>query len=522
MHASPSPDTAVNEGASSIGAPAAAWCGPARWTHRFAELGPVFHTEIKPRPLPAPYRVAHSAALAAEMGIDPDWLDSGEALQALTGNALPPGTRPLASVYSGHQFGHWAGQLGDGRAILLGELDTPAGPMEVQLKGAGLTPYSRMGDGRAVLRSSIREFLCSEAMNALGIPTTRALCVTGSDAPVYREEVETAAVVTRVAPSFIRFGHFEHFGFSGQHDALRTLADFVIDRYYPECRDGAGNPYARLLEAVGARTAEMVAQWQAVGFCHGVMNTDNMSILGLTIDYGPFQFMDGFNPQHICNHSDPGGRYAYNRQPHIAYWNLFCLGQALLPLIDDQQQTLDAIEPFKPRFAHAQQRLMGAKLGLSEVHPGDDSLTESLMQLLAKDAVDFTIFWRRLSQSVAGFADPKSDAATAAQAITPVRDLFLQRGAFEAWALHWRGRLQSEPGFDARQAQARMLAVNPALVLRNHLGEIAIQQARQGDFSGVQRLLTALQTPFTEPPGQDDLTGFPPDWASQIEISCSS
>eukprot|EP01136_Pigoraptor_vietnamica_P016066 Opistho-1_new@4670 len=263
---------------------------PSAWTHRFAGLGPAFHTELRPTPLPAPHWVGQSPAVARELGLDPAWMQGDEALQAFTGNTVLPGMRPLASVYSGHQFGHWAGQLGDGRAILLGELPGPQGPLEIQLKGAGLTPYSRMGDGRAVLRSSIREFLCSEAMHALGIPTSRALCVTGSPAPVRREEIETAAVVTRVAPSFIRFGHFEHFSHSGQHEQLRTLADFVIDHFYPVCREAPGNPYAALLEAVSARTAEMVAQWQAVGFCHGVMNTDNMSILGLTIDYGPFQF----------------------------------------------------------------------------------------------------------------------------------------------------------------------------------------------------------------------------------------
>ncbi|MBA4195888.1 MAG: hypothetical protein C0451_15080, partial [Comamonadaceae bacterium] len=241
-----------------------------RWSHRFADLGPAFHTALHPTPLPAPYPVAHSSAMAAELGIEPAWLNGPEGVTSFTGNALPTGTRPLASVYSGHQFGQWAGQLGDGRAILLGELDTAQGPQEIQLKGAGLTPYSRMGDGRAVLRSSIREFLCSEAMHALGIPTTRALCVTGSDAPVRREQVETAAVVTRAAPSFIRFGHFEHFSYSGQHKELKTLADFVIQHFYPDCREQEGNPYARWLEAVSARTAALMAQWQAVGFCHGV------------------------------------------------------------------------------------------------------------------------------------------------------------------------------------------------------------------------------------------------------------
>lgn len=493
------------------------------WHNRFATLGDAFSTRLQPTPLPSPHWVGTSPAVADLLGLDRQWLASPAALDAFTGNLAIAGTQPLASVYSGHQFGHWAGQLGDGRAILLGEVDTASGPQEVQLKGAGLTPYSRMGDGRAVLRSSIREFLCSEAMHALGIPTSRALCVTGSPGPVRREEIETAAVVTRVAPSFIRFGHFEHFSHHGLHDELRVLADFVIDRYYPACRDAPGNPYAALLEAVSARTAEMVAQWQAVGFCHGVMNTDNMSILGLTIDYGPFQFLDAFNPGHICNHSDTGGRYAYNRQPNVAYWNLFALGQALLPLMDDQQQALDALEPYKALMPAALQRRMNAKLGLAQVQAGDAELTESLMKLLAADAVDFTIFWRRLSRAVTPARPESAEGLRQAQPEQePVRDLFLQREAFDAWALRWQARLHSQPGFDADATQAQMLRTNPHVVLRNHLGEVAIQRARQGDFSEVARLQSALGHPFEEAVGQEDLAAFPPEWARQIEISCSS
>jgi len=478
------------------------------WRNRFATLGEAFFTDNPPTPLPDPRWVAWSPSVAADLGLPTGWMNSTEAAEVFTGNRLLPGSRPLASVYSGHQFGHWAGQLGDGRAIWLGEIDTPTGPQELQLKGAGLTPYSRMGDGRAVLRSSIREFLCSEAMHGLGIPTTRALALTASPAPVVRETVETAAVVTRVAPSFIRFGHFEHFSAAGRIDELRRLADFVIDHHYPACRQG-GNPYAALLEAVSARTAELLAQWQAAGFCHGVMNTDNMSILGLTIDYGPFQFLDAFNPAHICNHSDHGGRYAYHRQPNIAYWNLFCLGQALLPLMDDQQQALDALEPYKTLFPAALQRRMGAKLGLAEVQPGDDTLVEDLMQLMAKDAVDFTVLFRRLSQAADG-------------PLEPVRDLFLQREAFDAWATRWQLRLHGQPGFDPASTRHQMLRTNPRLVLRNHLAEIAIRQARTGDFAEVQRLLKALQAPFDERPGEDDLAALPPDWAAGIEISCSS
>lgn len=482
-----------------------------RWHNSFAELGPGFFTRLSPTPLPAPYWVGRNAALARELGLDAQWMQSQRALDVLTGNVLLPGADPLACVYSGHQFGYWAGQLGDGRAILLGEIEIPGGQTrEIQLKGAGRTPYSRTADGRAVLRSSIREFLVSEAMHALGIPTTRALCVTGSDAPVRREQVETAAVVTRVAPSFIRFGHFEHFSFAQQTDKLRQLADYVIDRFYPDCRSStkfAGNAYAALLQAVSERTAEMVAQWQAVGFCHGVMNTDNMSVLGLTLDYGPFQFLDGFDPAHICNHSDTEGRYAFNRQPNIAHWNLFCLGQALLPLIGEQELALAALESYKTVFPRALDRRLTAKLGLPAGNADNRDLAEAALNLLAADGVDYTIFWRRLSRWVAGAPHD------------PVRDLFLDRPGFDAWMVRYAQRL--EPLDRARVGQ-QMLATNPEYVLRNHLGEQAIQQARQKDFSEVAKLLQALEHPFESQPGCESYAGFPPDWAAGIEISCSS
>jgi uncharacterized protein YdiU (UPF0061 family) len=480
------------------------------WRHSFAGLGPAFFTELQPTPLPSPVLVGLNERLLGELGLDPAWPASPAGIEALTGNQLPAGSRPLASVYSGHQFGVWAGQLGDGRAILLGEVETAAGPQELQLKGAGRTPYSRMGDGRAVLRSSIREYLGSEAMQGLGIATTRALAVTSSPAPVRREEVETAAVVTRVAPSFIRFGHFEHFAARDQLDQLKALADYVIDRFYPQCRGTqkfAGNVYAAFLEQVSERTAAMVAQWQAVGFCHGVMNTDNMSILGLTIDYGPFQFLDGFDPGHICNHSDEQGRYAYNKQPNVAYWNLFCLGQALLPLIGDQELALAALESYKAMFPRELEARMRAKLGLATAAETDRELIEDVLKLLARDRVDYTIFWRRLSHHVGGHS---ADS---------VRDLFLDREGFDGWLQRYAQRLGSA---DRRELASAMLKTNPKYVLRNHLGELAIRQAKLGDYSLVSTLLGLLQAPFEEHPESEALAGFPPDWASHIEISCSS
>ena len=489
-----------------------------RWREGFAALGPAFYTRLRPTPLPEPCWVARSANVAREIGLEAEWCASDEALEVFAGNALADGSDPLASVYSGHQFGVWAGQLGDGRALWLGEVDAPGGPLEVQLKGSGLTPYSRMGDGRAVLRSSIREFLCSEAMHGLGIPTTRALCVTGSALPVRRETLETAAVVTRVAPSFIRFGHFEHFAHHDQHAALAQLADFVIDHHYPQCRDAA-QPVAALLEAVTLRTAELMAHWQAVGFCHGVMNTDNMSILGLTIDYGPFGFLDAFDPGHICNHSDHQGRYAFARQPNVALWNLHALAQALLPLLGEpdeaSERALAALEPYRAAYPQALLSRMTAKLGLATADDAARALVDDLLRLMATDRTDLTITMRRLAEF-----DSAPGAANAA-----LRDLFIDRAAFDAWASRYAERLRHEGSIDAERRE-RMRGVNPRVVLRNHLCETAIRRAATGDFAEVARLLKVLARPFDEPaePSAQDLSdaGFPPDWAQSIEVSCSS
>jgi serine/tyrosine/threonine adenylyltransferase len=460
--------------------------------------------------VPAPAWVATSFECAEMLGLPHDWRDDGRALQVFSGNALWDGMRPLASVYSGHQFGVWAGRLGDGRALWLGELETPAGPMELQLKGSGRTPYSRMGDGRAVLRSSIREFLASEAMAALGIATTRALCVTGSPLPVQREEIETAAIVTRVAPSFIRFGHFEHFAHHDQPAALRRLADFVIEHHFVECRS-APQPYAALLEAVTRRTAALLVDWQAVGFCHGVMNTDNMSILGLTIDYGPFGFLDAFDPGHICNHSDHQGRYAYARQPSVALWNLHALAQALLPLIGDTEVASQAVEPFKAIFTEAMVARMSAKLGFAGREESDSVLIEDLIAQMAKGRCDFTIAFRRL----AAF-DSSEGAANAV-----VRDAFADRVGFDSWAQRYGARLRRENSVDVERA-ARMNRINPKFVLRNHLAEAAIRQARAGDFSEVRRLHRVLRHPFDEQEEHSAYAASPPEWAQGITASCSS
>jgi serine/tyrosine/threonine adenylyltransferase len=490
----------------------------------FAQLGTAFFTRLPAAPLPAPYGVGFSADTAALLGLPASLAAEPGFAELFAGNTTrnwPAEALPYASVYSGHQFGVWAGQLGDGRALSLGELEHAGSRFELQLKGGGRTPYSRMGDGRAVLRSSIREFLCSEAMHHLGIPTTRALCVIGSDQPVRREELETAAVVTRVSPSFVRFGHFEHFYSNDKVDALRKLADHVIERFYPACSE-ADDPYLALLDEAVRSTADLVAQWQAVGFCHGVMNTDNMSILGLTIDYGPFGFLDGFDANHICNHSDSGGRYAYRMQPQVAHWNLFCLAQGLLPLIgahhpegvrgeravEDAQRVL---EGFKARFAPALERRMRDKLGLETERPGDDALANQLLEIMNANRADFTLTFRHLAQV------KKHDAS----GDTAVRDLFLDRAAFDAWANGYRARLSEEARDDAARAIA-MNRVNPKFILRNHLAETAIRHAKEKDFTEVERLAAVLRRPFDEQPEHAAYAALPPDWATSLEVSCSS
>jgi uncharacterized protein YdiU (UPF0061 family) len=418
-------------------------------------------------------------------------------------------------VYSGHQFGHWAGQLGDGRAILLGDIATPGGPMELQLKGAGMTPYSRMGDGRAVLRSSIREFLCSEAMAALGVPTTRALMVTGSNRNVMRESVETAAVVTRMAPSFVRFGSFEHWRYNNKPEELRTLADYVIRHFYPEL-EGAENPYLAMLEEVTRRTGRMIAHWQAVGFMHGVMNTDNMSILGLTLDYGPFGFMEAFDVDHICNHTDQGGRYSYANQVPVGHWNCYALANALLPLIGDNDAAQAALETYVDAYGDKFDELLHEKLGLATRQDGDRDLCDAMFKVMQESHVDFTQFFRKLGEL-------KLDVAVAvlAQADAPLRDLFIDRAGFDAWALAYRARLRREDSDDAARRLA-MHAVNPKYILRNYLAQVAIDKAQGGDYGEVRKLLAILERPYDEQPEQEAYAALPPDWASHLEVSCSS
>lgn len=473
-------------------------------THRFALLPDAFFSRQMPTPLPDPGLVAWNSSLAGDLGLQPDPAQQPDLAEILAGNRLPANSQPLASVYSGHQFGVNVPQLGDGRAILIGEYASPAGNIvELQLKGAGKTPYSRMGDGRAVLRSSIREYLCSEAMHGLGIPSTRALGLAGSPQTIWREEPETAAVVLRVAPSFVRFGHFEYFYWRGEHAALRTLLDWAIAHFYPEC-SAAPEPAAALLEQVVGRTASLVAQWQAVGFCHGVLNSDNMSLLGLTLDYGPFGFLDAFDAAHVCNHSDTHGRYAYQQQPEIGLWNLHCLAQALVPLAS-RDALLAALGQYQPQFEAAFAEQMRRKLGFLSWQDDDWVLLTDLLALLQESSVDWTNFWRRLARLTQ----------------TGLRDDFIDRPAFDAWTARYQARLASENQSEA-QRQAAMDRANPCYVLRNHLAEVAIQKAQAGDFSEVARLHACLAHPYTEQPDYADYAEPAPEWARAISVSCSS
>ena len=473
-----------------------------------------------PTPLPDPYWVALSPSVAKLINVELE--DNGlpkdsEWLNVLAGNQLHVGelvfANPISTAYSGHQFGSWAGQLGDGRAILLGDINN----LELQLKGAGSTHYSRMGDGRAVLRSSIREFLCSEAMHALGIPTSRALAVVGSKQAVRREAMETAAVCSRIAPSFIRIGHFEHFASLQNIARLKELADLLITEFYPECLTQK-DPYLNLFKEISARNAKLVSQWQAVGFCHGVLNSDNISALGLTIDYGPFGFLDHFEIDHICNHSDHGGRYAYHRQPQIMHWNMACLASAILPLLElehsaEESQGLlrSALEEFPLTYAKEWQQAFRLKLGLQSELEGDTSLIERLLQAMHDSKVDFTSFFRGLSGLT---KDAKLIDISQ-------RNEFIDRENIDQWFADYIHRLQSETLNDVSRREL-MDQINPKYILRNHLAQVAIEKAQQDDFSEINNLLNVLSKPFDEQLAFEKYSKAPPLDMQRVVVSCSS
>ena len=473
----------------------------------YASLPADFFAPQPPSALPGPYLVALNTVLADEFGLAP----GSELIEALAGNTVPQDAVPLAAVYAGHQFGVYVPRLGDGRALLLGELPDRTGARhELQLKGAGRTPFSRGADGRAVLRSTIREYLASEAMHGLGIPTTRALAIVGSDQPVYREQIETAAVLTRLAPSHVRFGSFEYFHYRGLAGHVRTLADFVIDGHFPDAGAGADR-YARLLQFVVERTARLVAAWQAQGFVHGVMNTDNMSILGLTLDYGPYGFLDHFEAGRVFNHTDQRGRYAYANQAGIALWNLRALAEALSTLIDAAAREA-LLARFEPVFVQAYGELMCRKLGLERGDAADADLVDRLLHALHDGRVDYPAFMRRLGAFRAGDASTRE----------PLLALSCAPPALNDWLDIYAARLASETVPDALRQQ-RMDQANPLYVLRTHLAERAIRRASdQRDYAEIEHLRRLLAQPFTAQPGAEDYAAPPPDGAGHVALSCSS
>jgi len=476
----------------------------------FKDRGDLHFSPVVPSRLDQPTKVSSNSLLATQLGIDPAALESQTMLDLVSGNFGTAIIKPIALVYSGHQFGVWAGQLGDGRAMTLGELpvtgaDGKTELWDIQLKGAGPTPYSRFADGRAVLRSSIREYLCSEAMHGLGIASTRALYLLDSKTRIYREDVESGAIVCRVARSHIRFGSFEHFHYRNQPEGVAALADYVIDRHFPEWA-AEHNRYLKLFTQTVENTAKMIAQWQAVGFSHGVMNTDNMSILGDTLDYGPFGFLDSYNPNFICNHSDSHGRYSFKNQPSVGLWNLNALATSLMSLLSSDE-LIAVLKTYEPHYLAHYRALMAAKLGLLEYRDDDEQLLNSLLELLQKNAVDYSLFFRQL--------------CTFSATDQSVRDHFIDRDAFDLWAEQYLQRLVQQPLTD-QQRCAQMLRTNPKYVLRNYMAQAAIEKARQGDYSEVNLLLRVLQNPFDEHPEAEKYAGLPPDWADHISVSCSS
>lgn len=449
--------------------------------------------------------------VARLLGLSQQAFETPGFLALCSGQQPLPGAPTIATVYSGHQFGVWAGQLGDGRAHLLGDVRGPDGWWEVQLKGSGRTPYARMGDGRAVLRSSVREYLASEAMAGLGIPTTRALALVVSNDPVYRETIETAAVVTRIAPSFLRFGHFEHWGHTHAH--VKTLFDYTIDRFFPQCRQIDAGPddtpavALAFLREVVRRTAQLMAQWQLVGFCHGVMNTDNMSILGLTLDYGPYGFMDTFDARHVCNHTDTAGRYAWNAQPAVAHWNLYRLAGSLMALGCDGESLKAQIQPFEAEFLHAFYQGLARKFGLSQWRADDAQLADAWWSLLQNGSADFTLAFRHLAQADTA---PKTWLA-----------LFSDPVAAQAWLDRYLARV-ADQALDAPTRRTGMDRANPLYILRNHLAQAAIEAAQNGDAGEIDRLLALLRAPYTRQADRADYAQPPPPGVPEVAVSCSS
>jgi uncharacterized protein YdiU (UPF0061 family) len=461
----------------------------------YSALPDTFFARVAPTPVAAPRLIKLNRPLARQLGLDPDVLETAEGAEILAGKRLPEGADPIAMAYAGHQFGHFVPQLGDGRAVLLGEvIDADGMRRDIQLKGSGPTPFSRRGDGRAALGPVLREYIVSEAMFALGIPTTRSLAAVVTGEHVLRETALPGAVLTRVASSHIRVGTFQFFAARRDTDAIRKLADHVIARHYPELRD-AERPYHALLAGVVARQADLVARWLLIGFIHGVMNTDNCSISGETIDYGPCAFLDNYDPAQVFSSIDEMGRYAYANQPRIGLWNLTRLAECLLPLFDADQETAiaqaqDILGAFPDTFSKAYQAGLRKKIGLFTMRDSDEALIQDLLDAMAKNQADFTLPFRKLGDAA---GDPAGN--------THVRAQFMDPAVFDEWAGRWRARTAQEPQA-AAERRAAMHAVNPAFIPRNHRVEAVIQAAvNDEDYAPFEDLVKVLAKPFEDQPG---------------------
>jgi uncharacterized protein YdiU (UPF0061 family) len=527
---------------------------PDRANRRRQVLG-ASYSWVEPTPVAAPRLVAYSREVAALVGLSPSDCESQEFAEVFAGNRVLPGMQPYAACYGGHQFGNWAGQLGDGRAITLGEVRGPSGRWELQLKGAGPTPYSRTADGRAVLRSSVREFLCSEAMFHLGVPTTRALSLVTTGEKVVRDmfydgnpDYEPGAVVCRVAPTFLRFGNYELPASRGDLTTLRRLADYTLTQHFPELGEPSPEAYVRWLEAVCRRTAVMVTHWMRVGFVHGVMNTDNMSILGLTIDYGPYGWLEDYDPTWTPNTTDAHGRrYRFGQQPNVAWWNLTRFASALVPLVGGTDALQAVLEREAESLGAQLKEMQRQKIGL-DAGPVADALAEELPSVLQACALDMTLTYRWLGQlpsfaqgsagsteaSTAGTAGTTGTAGTAGLQADRMADALLAAASYESCGDEERVKLASwlhryaaaAASLDDRARRARMDAVNPKYVLRNYMAQLAIDRAAEGDPSLVRELLEVLRAPYAEQPEAERWAVKRPDWARHRAgcsmLSCSS
>ncbi len=465
----------------------------------FLELDPIFFDRAQPLPLKQPYLISFNQKAAKLIDLDSSEAETTDFVDFINGKKLLQGSEPFSMCYAGHQFGHFVPRLGDGRAINLGETKG----WQLQLKGAGRTLYSRQGDGRAVIRSSIREYLMSEAMHALGVPTTRALAIIGSNEEVARERWEKGAIVLRMSPSWVRFGSFEYFYYADMHDKLESLADYVITQSFPHLI-GQEDAYFSMYEEIVKKTAELLAYWQSIGFNHGVMNTDNMSIDSLTIDYGPYAFMDSYDFNYICNHTDREGRYSFGNQPPIAYWNLSMLSRALSPILNIEHSEM-SLESFTDYFTDKYTELMRAKLGLESQENNDITLIKHLLSILESEGIDYTAFFRILSH----YNGNK----------TSLLELSSSQTALSEWLADYDKRLALE---SSEERNAKMLRTNPKYILKNYILQEAIERAEKGDNSLVNELLILAQNPYDEHPEYERYAQATPSSYQNLKLSCSS